>query len=181
MNMTKEEQTAFLSDMSDYARLFTRKIREEEHFKDLKLTEEEVMHEVNLAFLKIAKNFKPKEGGRSLRSYCYEYGMKKALGQIQRMFRYICEQLDSIQIVEFDEEVHHQYGRYDFEPQTQLAEVLEMNDIIEQLNNIGDNTDRRIVKLLLDGYSQREIGRLIGITSQAISKRLKRLRSLFKD
>ena len=181
MNLSEEEKVAFLNDMKDYAKLFARHIMHSKLPKDLYLNEANVINELNLAFLRIAQTFKPKEDGRSLRSYCFKYGEKNALREILRMYRMIQHELDTISIDDEDEEVHHQYGKYDFEPRKELSLVIDEADAIENLRRMADETDRRIISLLLLGYDEREIAHRIGISQPAVSKRMRRLVKRFTD
>ena len=181
MKLTDEEKTKFLNDMKDYAKLFANDILTGKLPKGYYLDETDIIHELNLAFLRIAQTFKPKEDGRSLRSYCYEYGEKKALNEILRMYRMIQHRLDTISIDDEDEDVHHQYGKYDFEPRKELSLVIDEADAIENLRRMADETDRRIISLLLLGYDEREIAHRIGISQPAVSKRMRRLVKRFND
>jgi len=51
------------------------------------------------------------------------------------------------------------------------------SDILMDLSFLKDNLTRRIAELLLQGYSQGEVATDLGITQQAISARLTRLRN----
>ena len=181
--MTNEEQMAFLADMKDYAKVFTSKIlsRLSIHYNLYRMKKEDVETEVKAEFLQLARNFKPKKGGRSLRTYCYEYGYKKAMRKIQKQYNLIWNNLESIPIEEYDEEVHHQYGTYLFPPRKELIEVLDERDTIDRLFTMADEIDKKIMILFLSDFSMREIEKRIGISHQAISKRLQRLGQRFKD
>ncbi len=181
MNLSKEEKAVFLNEMQDYAKLFAKHIMNSKLPKDYYLNESDVIYELNLAFLRLAQTFKPKEDGRSLRSYCFKYGEKNALREILRMYRMIQHRLGTISIDDEDEEVHHQYGRCEFEPRKELSEVIDEADAIENLRRMADETDRRIISLLLLGYGEREIAHRIGISQPAVSKRMRRLLKRFND
>ena len=181
MEMTMDEQAAFLCDMEDYARLFSRRIMAGKRLPaDYHLAESDIIHEVNLAFLRIARTFRPKAGGRSLRSYCYKYGEKCALNEIWKTYRAIRGRLDAIPIEEAGEKIHRQYGRYDFEPRKGLMETIEVSDVIDNLCLMADEMERRIMTLIRSGYSEREAAQKVGMTQPALRKRMLRLGRRFK-
>ena len=180
--MTKEELDKLLCDIGGFASNFADEIIKEERLpKDYYLSRNDVIHEVNLAFVSIAKTYKAKTGGVSLHTYCYRFGKQTAIRNIWRTYNEIKDKWATIPIEEAGEEIHHQYGRYDFVPRKELVEVIEETDAIENLLTMADEADRRIIDLLIQGYSKREIESRIGLSHQAISKRMRRLGQRFMD
>lgn len=180
--MTKEELDKLLSDIGGFTNKIADEIIKEDKLpSDYYLSRDDIIHEVNLAFVSIAQTYKPKTDGVSLHTYCYRYGKKTAIRNIWRTYDEIKDKLATIPIEEVDEEIHHQYGRYDFTPRKKLVEALEESDAIENLRKMADETDRRIIDLLIQGYSKREIESRIGLSHQAISKRMRRLAERFHD
>ena len=180
--MTKEELDKLLSDIGGFANKIADEIIKEDKLpSDYHLSRNDVIHEVNLAFVSIAQTYRPKTDGVSLHTYCYQYGKRTAIRNIWRTYDEIKGKLATIPIEEVGEEIHRQYGRYDFVPRKELVEVLEESDTIENLRKMADETDKRIIELLLHGYSKREIESRIGLSHQAISKRIRRLAERFRD
>lgn len=54
---------------------------------DYKLSRDEVKSEVNETFIKLIKLFVPKLDGRSLTSYCYQYGEKYTFNRIMQEYK----------------------------------------------------------------------------------------------
>lgn len=180
--MTKDELDKLLSDIGGFATNFADEIiKEERRPKDYYLSRNDVIHEVNLAFISIAQTYKPKANGVSLHTYCYRYGKQTAIRNIWRTYYEIKDKWATIPIEEAGEEIHRQYGRCDFVRRKELIEVLEETDAIENLRMMADDTDRRIIDLLLQGYSKREIEGRIGLSHQAVSKRMRRLAERFRN
>lgn len=180
--MTKEELDKLLSDIGGFANKIADEIIKEDKLpSDYHLSRNDVIHEVNLAFVSIAQTYRSKTNGVSLHTYCYQYGKKTAIRNIWRTYDEIKDKLATIPIEEAGEEIHRQYGRYNFVPRKELVEVLEESDAIENLRKMADETDKRIIELLLYGYSKREIEGRIGLSHQAISKRMRRLAERFRD
>jgi len=180
--MTKDELDKLLSDIGGFATNFADEIIKEERLpKDYYLSRNDVIHEVNLAFVSIAKTYKPKSDGVSLHTYCYHYGKQTAIRNIWRTYDEIKGKMATIPIEDAGEEIHRQYGRWDFVRRKELIEVLEETDAIENLRMMADDTDRRIIDLLLQGYSKREIEGRIGLSHQAVSKRMRRLAKRFRN
>ena len=180
--MTKDELDKLLSDIGGFANNIADEIIKEDKLpSDYHLSRNDVIHEVNLAFVSIAQTYKPKTDGISLHTYCYQYGKRTAIRNIWRTYNEIKGKWPTIPIEEAGEEIHHQYGRYDFTPRKKLVEVLEESDAIENLRKMADATDRRIIDHLIQGYSKREIENRIGLSHQAISKRMRRLAERFRE
>ena len=180
--MTKEELDKLLSNIGGFANNIADEIIKENKIpSDYHLSRNDVVHEVNLAFVAIAQTYRPKANGVSLHTYCYRYGKRTAIRNIWRTYDEIKDKWATIPIEEAGEEIHRQYGRYDFVPRKELVEVLEESDAIENLRKMADETDRRIIDLLIQGYSKREIENRIGLSHQAISKRMRRLAKRFRE
>ena len=180
--MTKEELDKLLCDIGGFANNIADEIIKEDKLpSDYHLSRNDVVHEVNLAFVSIAQSYRPKTDGVSLHTYCYQYGKRTAIRNIWRTYNEIKDKWPTIPIEEAGEEIHRQYGRYDFEPRKELVEVLEESDAIKNLRKMADETDKRIIELLLQGYSKREIESRIGLSHQAISKRMRRLAERFRE
>lgn len=144
------------------------------------IDKDDVLMEVSLAFLAIAKTFKEKAGGRALASYCYEWGKRKAWQNIKRRFS---SKAKTIPFEKMDYAVNHLYGESE-----NLSVVvddarssIEDTDLIEVLFQLADTKDKLIMQKILCGYGIRDIEKQIGISHQAISKRLKLLGKRFNE
>ena len=143
------------------------------------INRDDVLMEVSLAFLAIAKTFKEKAGGRALPSYCYQWGKMTAWRNIKRRFS---SKARTIPFKKMDYAISHLYGEAE-----DLSVVvddarssIEDTDLIEVLYNLADATERQIIRRMLRGYDIHDIAEEIGISRQAISKRLRRLGAKFK-
>jgi RNA polymerase sigma factor (sigma-70 family) len=143
------------------------------------INRDDVLMEVSLAFLAIAKTFKEKAGGRALPSYCYQWGKMTAWRNIKRRFS---SKAKTIPFEKMDYAVNHLYG--ESENLSVVVEdarsSIEESDLIDVLYCLADETERHIIRRMLRGYGILAIAEEIGISRQAISKRLRRLGAKFK-
>ena len=141
---------------------------------------DDILIEVTLAFFAIARTFKEKADGLALPSYCYQWGKRTAWRNIRRRFS---SKAKTIPFEKMDYAISHLYGEAE-----DLSVVvddtrssIEDTDLIEVLYNLADATERQIIRRMLRGYDIHDIAEEIGISRQAISKRLKRLGTKFKE
>ena len=85
--MTKEELDKLLCDIGGFANNIADEIIKEDKLpSDYHLSRNDVIQEVNLAFVAIAQTYRPKANGVSLHTYCYRYGKKTAIRNIWRTY-----------------------------------------------------------------------------------------------
>ena len=134
----------------------------------------DVWIEVCVAFLNLARTFKEKKGGMSFSSYCYALGEITAWRNIKRRF---ASKTRCVPFQNMNYRIGHLYGIADglSEMVEDARPSIEQADLINVLYGLGDETDRGIMRYMLANYSTREIERKIGMSHQAICKRLKQL------
>ncbi len=134
----------------------------------------DVWIEVCVAFLNLARTFKEKKGGMSFSSYCYALGEITAWRNIKRRF---ASKVRFVPFPNMDYRIGHQYGFADGLSETveDARPLIEQADLLNVMYELGDEVDRKIMRYMLSNYSTREIEREIGISHQAICKRLKQL------
>ncbi|MBR0342444.1 MAG: hypothetical protein IJH64_09455, partial [Oscillospiraceae bacterium] len=117
---------------------------------------------------------KEKKGGMSFSSYCYALGEITAWRNIKRRF---ASKARFIPFQNMDYRIGHLYGWADGLSETveDARPSIEQADLINVLYGLGDETDREIMRYMLCGHGIRDIERKIGMSHQAICKRLKQL------
>lgn len=63
----------------------------------------------------------------------------------------------------------------DFDKFTIIEDKIENKNLIEFVRNLTDDKNKKIMDMIIDGYSYFEIGKSLGISKQAICNRLKYL------
>lgn len=79
-----------------------------------------------------------------------------------------------------DTEVKHKIGIGDVKPLTvrDFGDRLEARDKVSVIMTKTDGTGRKICNMVMNGMKQDEIANELGISQQAIAKRLKKMRKL---
>lgn len=152
---------------------------------DWQLSREEISSEVNATFIKLIKLFVPKVDGLSVTSYCYKYAEKYTFQHLMNEYSKLKKQVSyEIAFAEKyesdDEQFKHQYGYYEIEPFTTIDKEIEQHSIIDQLLSIANPLDRKIMNMILNDLTYEQIGNKLKISRQAVSRRLKKYRNIFK-
>ena len=153
------------SKLQDYSTIFSREILEKLP-SDYIITLTEVQSAYFDSIFHLAEIYRknPKDDGFSLSftSYCYKYAKTHTLRNLFREYR----------------RMKHQEAEYDLADITTKELSLSTKLFCEDLLDKMDDKDRHIAEMIMAGYSYDEIGKEMGISKMAISKRIKKYRKL---
>ena len=160
-NLTASDWTK----LQDYATIFAREILEQLP-SDYIITLTEIQSAYFDSIFHLAeiyrKNSQDDGFSLSFTSYCYKYAKTHTLRNLLRDYR----------------RMKHQEAEYDLADITtkelSLSTKLFCEDLLERM----DDKDRHIAEMIMAGYSYDEIGKEMGISKMAISKRIKKYRKL---
>ena len=118
-----------------------------------------------------------KQGALSPVSYCWKYAEARAYSNLMREYGRIKAQLciDDLQNPDTEDGItHREIGRGDIPALTvddgpALTAKMLVGEIIHRMSA----EDRIIARMIMQGYTQEEIARLVGISQQGISKRMR--------
>lgn len=111
-------------------------------------------------------------------SYCWMFGEKYTYRDLMREYRRLKKQ-DTIDVLpdEDDDDEAPRAGKNPLGVKALTVDERGEMVIVDDVNCIMDKAtpqDRRIMQLIMQGWSLEEIGQLIGISKMAVSKRLKK-------
>lgn len=143
---------------------------------DWPLETEEIEGAVYDTFIKLLNNYK--EGAMSAASYCWMFGEKWTYLTLMREYRRLKKQ-DTIDVLpdEDDDDDAPRAGKNPLGVKALTTDERAERELDDDVNCIMDNAtlqDKRIMQLVMQGWSLEEIGQLIGISKMAVSKRLKK-------
>lgn len=118
------------------------------------------------------------DGKQSPVSWCYTYAESYTYRDLMREYKRIKR---NIQITtssnDDDDEVRHSTGEGDVKELTVSDDSrIEARDMVHTLMSRIDDKGKRICEMVMQGYGQDEIARELGISQQAIAKRLSKMR-----
>ena len=153
------------SKLQDYSTIFSREILEKLP-SDYIITLTEVQGAFFDSIFHLAEIYKKnsQDDGLSLSfsSYCYKYAKTHTLRNLFREYR----------------RLKHQEAEYDLADISTKELSLSTKLFCEDLLDSMDEKDRHIAEMIMAGYSYDEIGKEMGISKMAISKRIKKYRKL---
>ena len=153
------------SKLQDYSTIFSREILEKLP-SDYIITLTEVQSAYFDSIFHLAEIYRknPQDDGLSLSftSYCYKYAKTHTIRNLLREYR----------------RMKHQEAEYDLADITTKELSLSTKLFCEDLLDKMDEKDRYIAEMIMAGYSYEEIGKEMGISKMAISKRIKKYRKL---
>ena len=153
------------SKLQDYSTIFSREILEQLP-SDYIITLTEVQSAYFDSIFHLAEIYRknPQDDGLSLSftSYCYKYAKTHTLRNLFRDYR----------------RMKYQESEYDLADITTKELSLSTKLFCEDLLDKMDDKDRHIAEMIMEGYSYEEIGKEMGISKMAISKRIKKYRKL---
>lgn len=114
----------------------------------------------------------------SATSYCWMFGEKWTYLTLMREYRRLKKQ-DTIDVLpdEDDDDEAPRGGKNPLGVKALTVDERSERELDDDVNCIMDKAtpqDRRIMQLVMQGWSLEEIGQLIGISKMAVSKRLKK-------
>ena len=153
------------SKLQDYSTIFSREILEK-LTSDYIITLTEVQSAYFDSIFHLAEIYRknPQDDGFSLSftSYCYKYAKTHTLRNLFREYR----------------RLKYQEREYDLADISSKELSLSTKLFCEDLLDKMDENDRHIAEMIMAGYSYDEIGKEMGISKMAISKRIKKYRKL---
>ncbi len=72
------------------------------------------------------------------------------------------------------EDNHDDYSRYGW------IDELENEELAKAVNSLSD-TDKELLTMLINGFTQSEIGAEMGVSQQSVSKRIKKIQRFFRE
>jgi RNA polymerase sigma-70 factor (ECF subfamily) len=78
-------------------------------------------------------------------------------------------------------EVHEKYLREWTTRETHSEEVVEANELIDRIFGTLDESDRQLLQLIIAGYSNADVAKVIGLTPEAARVRLFRIRGRLRN
>lgn len=72
------------------------------------------------------------------------------------------------------EDNHADYSRYGW------VDELENEELARAVNSLSD-TDKELLTMLINGFTQSEIGAEMGVSQQSVSKRIKKIQKIFLE
>ena len=113
----------------------------------------------------------------SAASYCWMFGEKWTYLTLMREYRRLKKQ-DTIDVLpDEDDDDASRAGKNPLGVKALTTDERAERELDDDLNCIMDKAtpqDKRIMQLVMQGWSLEEIGQLIGISKMAVSKRLKK-------
>ena len=144
---------------------------------DWQLTTEEIEGAVYDTFIRYLNNYE--QGTMSPVSWCYKYAEQATYRDLIREYRKLKAQdtFDALYGEDDDDDqpCRHKYGKGDV--QALAVDDRAAQELCDEVNTILDKApliDREIMKLVMKGMTFEEIGREIGLSKMAVSKRLKK-------
>lgn len=172
MNPTKQEWLK----LYDYIKISARNIKRKMPV-DWDLSVEDIQGKLMDTVLHLIETYKA--GGQSFVTYCYRLmeitTYRNLIQEYSRLKR-------NVQIVEDndDDEIKHQIGIGYVTPLTvrDLGDRLEARDNVKTIMYKTDKIGRKICDMVMNGMNQGEIAKELGISQQAVAKRLIKMRKL---
>ena len=59
-------------------------------------------------------------------------------------------------------------------------EEIENEDLVKAVIALSD-TDKELITMLINGFTQSEIGAEMGVSQQSVSKRIKKIQKIFRE
>lgn len=161
--------------MTDYSRVFASNIRRKLP-DDWYITVDDIQSEMYGEIASMVRTYKP--GKKSLVSYFYEFAEKRVYSKLMTEYRKLKRNVQiSTGNDDNDTEVKHMVGEGDVEALTVSDDTkIESRDMVQTIMDNVDAKGRRICEMVMQGYGQDEIAMELGISHQAIAKRLTKMR-----
>lgn len=139
---------------------------------DWYLDKEEVEGAVYDTFIYLLNNYKP--GAISPTSYCYQYAEQITLKRLLSEYQQV-KNSTPIDVDEDDDVCKHEYGKCEVKSLSiDTRKQDEDRELVKQILDKMPDDDKMIANMVMEGKSLREIGEELGISHQAITKRLKK-------
>lgn len=175
MNPTKQEWIK----LCDYARISARHLNRKLPM-DWDLSVDEIQGKLMDTVLHLIDIYKA--GGQSIVSYCYRLMEITTYRNLMQEYKRIKRNLEIVDDNRDDDdnEVKHQIGIGDVKALTvrDFGYKLETRDEVSVIIKKTDETGRKICDMIMNGNNQYEIARELGISQQAVAKRIKKMRKL---
>ena len=150
---------------------------------DWYLTIEDIEGAVYDTFIKLLNNYK--EGAMSPTSYCWQFGEQYTYRDLMREYKKLKNQVNIDELYgedkDDDEPCKHKYGVGEVESLTvDEREEQNVHDEVQTLMSKANLIDRTIMQMFMEGKTLREIGSQLGLSKDAVAKRLKKYKSALK-
>lgn len=199
--MTDKEEM-MLTDALDYLDYMAYQVKN--RLPSCDLTDDELKSEVFQSLVELLRWYRPlsKDGRevQSFRTYSYRFGAKRTINRLMcqmKKERKVKDLADRIKKqIEADEQggiVRHKYGYWDAPIVESAGERLERRDFWHHVLGVCDAVDLRILRMMIEYFIQNgkvnrkssycnstEIGRKLGISGNAVKKRMKKLAERLK-
>lgn len=151
---------------------------------DWYLSLDEIEGAVYDTFIKLLNNYE--EGAMSPTSYCHQFGERYTFRDLMREYRKLKRQ-ETLDVIygedkDDDEPCYHKYGIGDV-PSLSVKDddKLENRDSVSEIMGKANLIDKTIMNLVMEGKTLREIGEEVGLSKDAISKRLKKYHKVISE
>lgn len=123
--------------------------------------------------------WKYKDGEMSLTTYILEYLEKRVWNNLFKNYNFpnetkYIEDMMKDDDSQMDYMERRSYGEYEFETMKDIGKEIEDRDLISTFFNNADEINRQIFEQYYNGYSLGEIAKGLGMTKQAVDKRIKK-------
>ena len=147
---------------------------------DWYLTSEDIEGAVYDTFIKLLNNYK--EGAMSPTSYCWQFGEKWTYQTLMSEYKKLKNKVNIDELYgedkDDDEPCRHKYGVGDVPSLTvDEREKQNVHDEVQALMSKANLIDRTIMQMVMEGKTLREIGSELGLSKDAVQKRLKKYQS----
>lgn len=192
-----EDETSMLIDALDYLGYVAHQVKE--RLPSCGLTDAELKSEVFQTFSDLLRWYKPQtKDGRTpqgFRTFCRQFGAKRTINRLmcqmekERRIRDLANRIK--EQIEADEKggiVRHKYGYWDAPIVESAGEMLEKRDFWHHVLGVCDAVDLQILRLMIEHFIRNgegnrksnycnftEIGRKLGVSGNAVKKRMKKL------
>ena len=173
--MTKYKITnSDIDTLQNFNRIFVREIKKSLP-SDCGFSDDYIASEINYQFYGYLYNHFNVTG--SFTAYCYRWGKQRALNALWKEYKDAVRNVEIIEADEEDEEgnIHHQTGKYEIDPYTQIEKHLEDKDDVQIALSKMNKLDSMIAKDIITGKSLDEIAKDYGFKSRsAVLKRIRK-------
>ena len=135
--------------------------------------EAEIMHQMMI----LSKSFDNKKD--NYLGYAKQYVIVRTVQAITRDHKNISRCNIDDMYNDDNNEIKHQIVKYEMEYNRTLSQKTLIADDILSIVDMMDDTDKKIAHLIIDGLTQEQISDKLGISQQAISKRLTKMKKYF--
>ena len=144
----------------------------------IKLYPHEIEAEIIQQMMILSKSFDSKRD--NYLCYAKQWVIKRTIQAIKRNHNNISRCNIDDMYNDDNNEIKHQIVKYEMEYNRSLTQKTLIADDILSIVDMMEDTDKDIANMIIDGLNQDQISDKLGISQQAISKRLIKMQKYFK-